>query len=594
MNGGWSVKRVLGVEQTLMGAVVATVLTACSGGGAQHLLPADPAARAVSPNTTAVAPPGWAATATRGALVVGGADAGPLAPSAPVTVRVGLSLRNRDTLQSLIAARRKVTPAEFAARFAPARSDVQAVVEYLGAQGFRNVKAAGLLVSGDGTAAQASKAFNTTLESFKLGGTTLYANTTPAFVPAGLRGAVSAVLGLNDAARMKTRAATAQLACFQGVSLPTGQCAPLFDAASVQQFYDAGVTADGSQTSVAVMAAGDMTQVVADLRYAENQQGLPQVPLTLVTVGAASADQSNSVEWDLDTQSSTGMAQNVGALYLYATTSLSDADITNEYNAWAHGAGAVASTSFGECESQAFLDGSMSVDDDLLMTAAAYGKTMFVSTGDTGSACTLTANGQAGPPEVEYPAASPYAVAVGGTTAVANAADGSYAGESAWSGGGGGVSKYETAASWQQGVAPAGAGAVVNPRGLPDIAMAADPNSGSYRVYGTNIPGAGDCSNGCAIGGTSEAAPLGMGAYARILSAHVNEIGYANPLLYAEYRQQQGGAQAVTGPPPTRKLGGFHDILVGSNGAYTAGPGYDYTTGLGSIDISIMNAQIAN
>jgi hypothetical protein len=39
-------------------------------------------------------------------------------------------------------------------------------------------------------------------------------------------------------------------------------------------------------------------------------------------------------------------------------------------------------------------------------------------------------------------------------------------------------------------------------------------------------------------------------------------------------------------------MGGFHDILTGSNGSYTALPGYDYTTGLGSFDIGVMNAQI--
>jgi pseudomonalisin len=577
----------------LPAAALAALLTACAAGGAQHALPAAVRARAVQPSGAIAAPPGWTATATRGASVVHGADAGPLAPSTPLTVRLGLSLRNTDQLRASIAARQRITPAQFAAQFGPLPNDVQAVVAYLREQGFHNVAAQGQLVSADGTAAQAAKAFATTLESFRLGGASLYANTTPAFVPASLHGAVSAVLGLNNAAKMSVRM-RAQVACFAGTSLPAGQCAPLFAAQDVQAFYDAGSTADGTQTSVAVMAAGDMTQVVADLQYAESKQGLPQVPLTLVTVGAASSDRSNSIEWDLDTQASTGMAQNVGMLFLYATTSLSDADISNLYNAWLSNGGAVASSSFGECESQASLDGSMAVDDNLLMTAASYGRTMFVSSGDSGSACTLSANGQPGPPEVEYPASSPYVVAVGGTTVVANAADGSYVGESAWVDGGGGTSALETAASWQQGVPPAGTGGLVNPRAVPDIAMAGDPNAGSYRVYGTNIPGTGDCSGGCAVGGTSEAAPLAMGAYARILSAHVNEIGYAAPLLYRDFQQQQNGATAVAGPPPTRRLGGFHDILTGSNGAYAAAPGYDYTTGLGTLDVNLMNIQIAN
>jgi len=35
----------------------------------------------------------------------------------------------------------------------------------------------------------------------------------------------------------------------------------------------------------------------------------------------------------------------------------------------------------------------------------------------------------------------------------------------------------------------------------------------------------------------------------------------------------------------TQLLGPFHDVLQGTNGNYTALPKYDYTTGLGSIDV---------
>jgi pseudomonalisin len=285
-------------------------------------------------------------------------------------------------------------------------------------------------------------------------------------------------------------------------------------------------------------------------------------------------------------------------LYVYATTSLTDSDIANAYNSWVTDKKAMlGNSSFGECEYQAFLDGSMKVDDHLFMQGAAQGQTMFVSTGDTGSSCALApTNGvpASGPPMVEYPATSPYAIGVGGTSAVANAADASYAGEAAWNAGGGGLSQFENSTSWQQTALPTNTGAAVtNLRGLPDIAMTADAVAGAYRVYGTNIPGAGDCSTGCAIGGTSEASPLAMGAYARILSAHIGSIGFAGPLFYANYVANQNSATTVTGPPPTQALGGFHDILTGGNGLYAAAPGYDYTTGLGTLDIAVMDAQIA-
>ena len=82
---------------------------------------------------------------------------------------------------------------------------MQSVVVYLQAQGFSNVKAARQLVSADGNAAQAAKAFNTTLESFTLNGKTVYVNTKPALVPSSLGDVVSAVLGLTNAATMSVR-----------------------------------------------------------------------------------------------------------------------------------------------------------------------------------------------------------------------------------------------------------------------------------------------------------------------------------------------------------------------------------------------------
>jgi subtilase family serine protease len=102
----------------------------------------------------------------------------------------------------------------------------------------------------------------------------------------------------------------------------------------------------------------------------------------------------------------------------------------------------------------------------------------------------------------------------------------------------------------------------------------------------------GSCSSPCAIGGTSEASPLSMGVYARILSSHPG-LGFAPPHFYHNYQQYEAGETLVQGPPPTQSYGGFHDIISGTNGAYTAVPGYDYTTGLGTFDIGALNQTIA-
>jgi len=173
-------------------------------------------------------------------------------------------------------------------------------------------------------------------------------------------------------------------------------------------------------------------------------------------------------------------------------------------------------------------------------------------------------------PMQSYPAASPYVVAVGGTSLFTNT-DGSYNTEVAWYAGGGGISLLENSPFWQGAVVP---GATAG-KGLPDIAMDADPN-----VSGANIFVGGSEE---VVGGTSLSSPLSLGSWARIESAHDNKLGFAAPLFYNLAK----GVDTSTVAPPS--VIGFHDIIVGSNGAYAATPGWDYTTGLGSFDISAVN-----
>lgn len=582
-------------------ALAAGILTAsCSGGGGQPLLPSSSGATAAGggarPSATIAAPAGWSSTATQGVTVASATDLGALAPTQALTVRVALQAHDLSALAQLIASGQKVSDANLLAQYAPTSSEVSQVVSYLQSQGFTSVDVAPnrLLVSADGTAAQAQKAFDTTLESFSLGGKTVFANTTPAFVPASLGGIAVAVLGLNNAARM----ASGPTACFPTDPAPAGApCVRSYDAHAIQTYYDAGTAPTGANTTVAVMAEGNVSQTVTDLAYAEQQQGLAAVPVTVVKVGISSPDTAGVPEWDLDTQSSTGIAGMVKSLAIYDTTSLTDSDIANEYSHWeSDNLAQLGNSSFGECEYQAYLDGSMRADDQTLMFAAAHGQTMFASSGDTGSSCALApTNGVpgSGPPMVSYPASSPWVVAVGGTTVLSNN-DETYLGETAWNSGGGGLSQFENATSWQEPVQlTTGILAAGNLRGVPDVAMAADANSGAYLVY-TQQPLQfinGSCTSPCGIGGTSEASPLSMGVYARMLSAHP-QLGYAPPHFYHNYQQYEPGETLVQGPPPTESYGGFHDIISGANGTYQALPGYDYTTGLGTFDISALNQTI--
>jgi len=325
--------------------------------------------------------------------------------------------------------------------------------------------------------------------------------------------------------------------------------------------------------------------VVKDLRAFEAANKLPQVPVTVVTAGLPSPDTSGALEWDLDSQSSTGIAQQVSHLYFYVATSLTDSDIALAINRAVEDNKVKAfNMSFGECEYFAFLDGAMLVNDEAFAEAALQGTTPFASSADQGSACPAApTNGVplSGPPDVSYPAASPYVIGVGGTNLFSNA-DYTYNSETAWESGGGGPSYFETAPFWQNytgsGTAPIVPTAPVGlaGRGVPDISMCA---GGAFLAICAAIV----YTNGSTtlVGGTSLSSPLAMGAWARIESAHHNKLGFAGPLIY----QLANGAPTASSPY-------FNDVILGGNGLFTALPGWDYTTGLGTIDIFVVNKKI--
>jgi len=524
----------------------------------------------------------WAGTATQGislSQLASASDYGPAPASQAVTVRVILKLQNQAALNAYIENinnpnnalyGQSLTPAQFAATYAPSAAQVQQVVSYLEGAGFTNVAAEpnDLMVSGDGTAAQAEAAFNTPIEEYAQFGNLVYGNTATAQVPASLSGTVAAVLGLNNIGQMKSTLVTRS-----EVSVPQ------YDVSyTPQQFWTAyGATgvAEATNATIAIMAEGDVSGVITDLRAEEQANGLPQVPLTVVPVGIASTDTSGWDEWDLDTQYSTGMAGTVKRLYIYDTTSLTDSDLALEISRWATDDKAKAgSASLGECEAFPYLDGSMLADDESFAEGAAQGQSFFASTGDTGSFCPAEVgeNGvPAGAPMVNYPAASQYVTAVGGTTLLTNS-DGTYDTEIAWYAGGGGISQFEYSPYWQ--TAAAVPSSELGDKGIPDIAMDADPYSGANIYYDGSWEG---------VGGTSLSSPLALGVWARLISANA-KLGFAPVRYYGLY----DGATT----PGTYPEGGFHDITVGANGFYTALPGWDYTTGLGSLWVSELAADL--
>jgi subtilase family serine protease len=490
---------------------------------------------------------------------------------------VGLAPRNRAGLDALIRRQntpgsadsgRYLTPAQFTSRFAATAATARAVRDYLAGTGMHDVAVAGnrLQVTATATVAQAQRAFHTHIAAYRQSGRTVLANTRPAQVPASLSGAVTGVLGLST------------LGARTGV--PTSP--PKLTGYYPKEFtkvYSAGATRAGRGTTLAVFAEGNVAPTIKDLRVAEAKQHLPQVPVTVVRTGPRSGDTAGVDEWNLDTQSSTGVAPYAKRLYMYVSTSLTNADLARAINRWvAQDVARSASASLGECDVLPFLDGSMIVDDMALAEAAAQGQTFFASTGDTGSSCPVApTNGvpASGPIDTSYPASSPYAVGVGGTTLDTTDSD-AYVAEIAWYAAGGGASPVENGGYWQSGVVPT---ATADVRGLPDIALDADPNTGAL-IYVDGKP--------LQIGGTSLSSPLALGFWTRLQSTHGNRLGFAAPKLYRLYAKAQG----ANAPLPPSSVRGFHDIVLGTIGGYVATPGWDYTTGLGSLDVNALSRAL--
>jgi kumamolisin len=251
-----------------------------------------------------------------------------------------------------------------------------------------------------------------------------------------------------------------------------------------------------------------------------------------------------------------------------------DAGFVDAINAAVHGSQGkpgVLSISWGSAESEWTSQGIQALDQ-ALQDAAVLGVTVCVASGDGGSSDGVS-DGLA---HVDYPASSQYALGCGGTriTASADKLTSQVVWDDLPNGGatGGGVSNIFPLPSWQSGTKvpvssnPGGKAG----RGVPDVSGDADPKTGySIRVDGKQI----------VVGGTSAVAPLWSGLLALVNQSIDKPVGYINPLLYQ-----------------TSSFPAFRDVVSGTNGAYSAGPGWDACTGWGSPDgeklLSTLSASI--
>jgi pseudomonalisin len=487
----------------------------------------------------------------------GSTDLGPSAQTR--TVVLTLTPSNASQLKALDAggAHAPISPTEFTTRFAPSAASVSAVESWAQANGLSvtSVSPDHLLVTVSGSTSKLGGALGTSFDEFRgAGGSSYVSNTSKAKLPASLSKIVTAVTGLSDLARAQVDLVHRSATETPGLSIPAS-----YSPQELWSLYDAPGEQVGAGQQVSIIAEGDLSQPKADLVKFESKFGLPTVAWNQIDVGSPSSDTEGDDEWDLDTQYSTGFAPGVKQVNIYDAPSLEDPDILSAVDRWiTDNLTSQASFSAGECELLANLSGFVESLDTVLAEATAEGKTLFASSGDTGSQCPAIVgeNGvPAGLPGVNYPASSPAVIGVGGTT-VLGAGD-----EIGWYAGGGGTSVLESTPAFQQN---AGGSFLGIKRGVPDVALDADPNSGYDVIVGGEEE---------TVGGTSAGAPSWQGIWARAEGAHGGALGFAGPVIYG-----------------TEPASAFKDIVIGDNTLFPDTPGWDYVTGRGTPDIAALVA----
>lgn len=371
---------------------------------------------------------------------------------------------------------------------------------------------------------------------------------------------------------------------------------PCYTPQLFRQAYDLtslnsrGFTGKG-QTIVIIDSFGSPT-ALSDLQQFDAGYGLPDPPSfqQLAPIGSVPFDPTNAdqrswaAETSLDIQWSHAMAPDASIVVLTSPVSETQGVqgmpefLKLEQYALDHHLGKIISQSWGTTENTLFTPDGQKVFDGFerfYRRAAFSGVSVFASAGDAGTG-NPDVNGNIFPfPTVNYPAASPWVTAVGGTSLFADA-NGNYQHEMVWNDGvgsatGGGVSQQFHEPFYQALLPESDQHLLNGHRGLPDIAMNADPRTPVPVFLGF----LGSRSGFRLFGGTSEGAPVwaGLTAVANQYVGHA--VGFLNPALYILGFNQHVAARV------------FHDITVGDNSqppipGFSATPGWDATTGWGT------------
>jgi kumamolisin len=403
-----------------------------------------------------------------------------------------------------------------------------------------------------GTADQMRDAFKVTVGQYDADGMTYRVRTSPVHVPTELKDIVTAVVGFDTRPQVtphiRTAAAAAPRTATQRPFTP-------IEVADLYSFPDS----DGTGQTIAVLEFGGGFDT-ADLNTYFKSLGIQTPPQVLaVSVDGAPTEAGKDtgadgeVQLDIDVIGAVAPASTI-VVYFAPNSARGFVDgLKAAIHNPDHRPCAI-SISWGMAEEN-WSEQTRTQMDQAFEDAGTLGITVTAASGDDGS----TDNMPQGAPHVDYPAASPWVLGCGGT--MLEASNGAISSETVWddlvAGGGasgGGISTIYPLPSWQSGMSVTRPGSGSSGRGVPDVSGNACPSTGyKVRVDGQDT----------VVGGTSAVAPLWAALTARMTQSMGTTIGFMQPLLAAN-------------------TGWGNDITSGSNGAYTAGKGWDACTGWGS------------
>ncbi len=510
--------------------------------------------------------------ATLTGLIVNAADSRHLAEKMDVSFSLGVPPALQKELEQRVDKGETISPQELKTKYAVDPATADALESWLKKEGFTITE-----VSPDRTTIYASASASQVEASLGVhmvrvtreGQTYTSASDVPS-LPEDVAGAVVNIGGLQPQRQARKHLRShIQVEPQAGDAQPAIANAPPYLVPEILKAYDGaelGLSGRGQQIAILI----DTFPLDTDLTAFWEANGVPgsleritKINVKGETLPPPSGEETLDAEW----ASTVAPDANV-RIYASGTLSFIDLDRALDQiyaDALAQPALRIVSISLGL--SEAFMtQGEVDAEEARFVRFAALGVNVFVSTGDAGSNPGPDGHLANGPLAAEWMSTSPHVVAVGGTS-LRLAGNGQVASETGWSGSGGGKSKFFPRPAWQQGNGvPAG-----NQRMVPDVGNPADPNEGALIIL-----------NGQRVqeGGTSWSAPTWAGLCALINEARQKNgktpLSYLNPLIY-----------------PLIGSNCFRDVLTGSNGAYSCGPGYDLVAGIGSPGLRQLVAKLA-